>query len=83
MAKPVVVTTVANQSGPVEQDKTGIIVADNKPEALAKAISYLLSNETLAKDMGERGRQVVEQHYTWLRHAEAVRDIFEKVADRG
>jgi starch synthase len=81
-AKPVVVTAVANQSGPVEHDKTGIIVADNKPEALAKAISYLLSNETLAKTMGEKGRLAVEEHHTWLRHAEAVRDIFQNVVSQ-
>ncbi|MCH8868551.1 MAG: glycosyltransferase family 4 protein [Chloroflexi bacterium] len=78
-AKPVVVTAVANRSGLIEHGRTGLVVAEDGPEALAVAINCLLKDPARAKAMGERGRKVVEANHTWQRHAQAIKEIFQKV----
>jgi len=64
MAKPVISTKVIGPSQIIENGKNGLLVEPNNPEKLAKAISSLISNRTLAKKMGLYGREIVEKKYS-------------------
>jgi len=59
---------IAARGGAVEEivrDRLdGLIVEKGNPVALAQAISTLIENEDMANDMGEKGRQRVEELFT-------------------
>lgn len=45
----------------------GILVDPRDPSAIADVIRYLLTHDTEAEAMGDRGRQAVEEHFNWSR----------------
>lgn len=53
--KPVIVTHTGALSEYVEHGGTGYVVEPNHPVSLSRHLQHLLSNETLAKQMGEKG----------------------------
>jgi len=55
--KPVISTNVPPMPEVIQNDKTGILVCPKDPEALAKAITRLLSNSKLRHQFGEAGRK--------------------------
>jgi glycosyltransferase involved in cell wall biosynthesis len=61
------VTVVASRVGglpeAVEQERTGLLVA-NDPQEFAGAIRRLQDDPELAREMGRRGRERVEKHFT-------------------
>lgn len=81
-AKPVVVTAVANLGGTIEHGVAGLVIENDEPKVFAEAINSMLADPAKSNTMGREGRLAVEEHYTWLRHAEAVRDIFQNVVSR-
>lgn len=58
---PVVSTSVGSITGVVEDGVNGILVPPDSPEALASALSKILTAEDGAEAMGARGRQAVEE----------------------
>ena len=54
---PVVATNVGGNAEAVDHGVTGFIIPPEDPHALAAATSHLLSNPTLAAQMGAAGRQ--------------------------
>jgi glycosyltransferase involved in cell wall biosynthesis len=57
MAKPSVCTAVSGADVAIEQGKTGFIVPIRNPKRLAEAITTLITNPTLAREMGMTARQ--------------------------
>jgi lipopolysaccharide/colanic/teichoic acid biosynthesis glycosyltransferase len=55
--KPVVATNIRGCREEVVPDLTGVLVPVKEPEALATAITSLLSNPDLARQMGDEGRR--------------------------
>ena len=49
----------------IRDGETGILVPPENPEALAEALVHLLSNEALARAMGEAARQRMLKRFTW------------------
>ncbi|RJS69269.1 glycosyltransferase family 1 protein [ANME-2 cluster archaeon] len=49
------------------------------PESIAWCINYMLDNPDLMKEMGENGKNKVEQFYTWDYIAKKTFDVYEKV----
>lgn len=49
----------------IEDNECGICVDGSKPEAIAKAISYLKENPQEIKRMGENGKRMVKEKYNW------------------
>jgi colanic acid biosynthesis glycosyl transferase WcaI len=49
----------------VKEAKAGIVVPPDDPQALATAISELLRNRALLKELATNGRRFVEEHYEW------------------
>ncbi|WP_330986130.1 MULTISPECIES: glycosyltransferase family 4 protein [Enterobacterales] len=62
---PVITTRVGHLSEIVDDEKTGLLVEPDDPLALCTAIERLLDDTTLARKLGNAGRQQVEQTQSW------------------
>lgn len=63
--KPVVVTNVGGIRDTIIPEKTGFLVPEKNPEALAQAILTLLANPKLAAEMGQLGKLDVKNRFSW------------------
>ena len=61
---PVVATDVGGNAEAVEDAVSGFIVPSEDPVALSEAISWLISNPSQARAMGEAGRNLVIEKFT-------------------
>jgi len=74
---PVIITGKCNFPE-VEKNKAGIIInGDVNP--LAKALDNLLNNPYLCKEMGENGRKLVREKFTWDKIANQMINLYEKI----
>lgn len=83
LGKPVVATFVDGCDEAIIDRETGFLVPPANPEAMAKAIKSLLKNPELAKQMGERGRQRVEEHFSMERHQRVLAEIYSELLRGG
>lgn len=63
----------------VERHQCGFCVSPYDPTAVADALAYLIDHPDEARQMGERGRAAVEQHYNWTTEAEKLRAFYRVV----
>lgn len=63
--KPVIVSDADGLTEVVLNNKTGIIVSKNDPEAAAEALLSLIENADLRIELGLAGQQHVLKNYTW------------------
>lgn len=63
-ALPVVATNVGGNAEAVKDGVSGFVVPSDDPAALSAAIIRLLSDPSLAKAMGEAGKDLVAQNFT-------------------
>jgi glycosyltransferase involved in cell wall biosynthesis len=49
----------------LEDQKIGLCVDPENPKAIAEAIEYLRSNPEIAREMGERGKQLILEKFNW------------------
>ncbi|MDA8087543.1 MAG: glycosyltransferase, partial [Nitrospiraceae bacterium] len=78
---PVVATRAGGIPEAVEDGKSGILVPVGDHRQLANAIEYLLMNDSAAKRMGSRGRQIVETRFTWQVNSEKMSKLYREVMD--
>jgi len=57
----------------------GLVFPERDAKALADALLALRADPERAQEMGRIGRRQVEQHYTWARVAERMREIYSSV----
>lgn len=77
--KPVISTNLPTGVPWVNQHgRTGYCVAPGDPRELAEAIGLLLSSSDLRQEMGEAGRARVEQHFTSVKMAEAMLQVYQE-----
>lgn len=50
----------------IESTGCGLLVDSLDPKSIADAISYILTHDEEAEEMGRRGRAAVEQQFNWL-----------------
>jgi glycosyltransferase involved in cell wall biosynthesis len=62
----------------IDHEATGLLVSPRSPAELTSAMNRLLDEPALARAMGERGRQKVQERFGWDR---AVRLMLERMAD--
>lgn len=62
---PTVATQVGGMPDIVVPHETGLLVAPDRPEALAVAINTLLANDSLREHMGKKGRSRAVDVFSW------------------
>ena len=62
---PVVATSVSGNLDVLTSGKDGILVPLKSPMKMAEAVSRLLDDENLRKDLGENARKTIEERFTW------------------
>ncbi len=77
--KPVIGSRVGGIKYVVRDGETGLLVPPGDPEALADAIRRLIEDPEKAEVMGQNGRKMVEENYTWKRSSRITEKIFQEV----
>jgi glycosyltransferase involved in cell wall biosynthesis len=77
---PVVSTYSGGIPKIVEDGRTGILVTRGNAEELALAIRKVIDDPTLARAMGEAGRQRALERFTWEASARHLADLIENVS---
>lgn len=62
---PVVATAVSGNLDVIENFKNGLLVPPHSPIEMAKAISILLNDTNLRRDIGKAARKTIENKYTF------------------
>ncbi len=65
MGKPVVISNTPLWQEIIQETRCGLAVDPLNPEAVEAAVLRLLKDETLCREMGERGREAVLGKYNW------------------
>jgi L-malate glycosyltransferase len=78
-ARPVVSTDVGGAREAVVDGQTGYLVRSDDDDAMAHRVTYLLSQPALAREMGKRGRQIVEQKFSCKRQLERTQQLYDRL----
>lgn len=78
--KAVVATNVGALPEVIRDGQTGLLV-DLRPDAIADAVSKLLSEDDVRTEMGEQGRAYVEQRFTFDRMVRRFEDVYAAAID--
>jgi L-malate glycosyltransferase len=79
-SKPIVATLAGGIPEVVEDRVTGLLVAPKDPEALARAIVALLTNETLRLQYGAAGLKRARERYSSDRMVRDTLDVYKRLA---
>jgi len=73
---PSISTSVAGIPDLIEHMKTGLLIAEQDADALAKAIKLLIDDASLRKDLSKSGRQIVEQKFNLETCLDPLAEVF-------
>lgn len=79
LARPVVATSVGGVPSVVRDGETGLLVPPGDPEALARGLTSLLDNHDLSADLGRKGADLVQSHYSLEAMVRATEAIYDEV----
>lgn len=79
MKLPVVGSNIGGIPEWLHHNEWGYLVAPRDIDALADRILFLLNNEDIAKEMGERGRRFVLQEYSTDKYLRSLLNLLESV----
>ncbi|MDG5499208.1 glycosyltransferase family 4 protein [Marinobacter sp. BGYM27] len=65
----------------IEGNQCGICVDPLDPEAIAKAVDYLVANPEEAERMGRNGQKAVQEHYNWGAEEKKLFDFYNSLAE--
>jgi colanic acid/amylovoran biosynthesis glycosyltransferase len=83
MSVPVVGTRNGGISETLEEGRTGFLVDQDSPSALAAALTPLLNNESLNRSFGQRARGFVCDRFDIDRCYRSLEDIYDRIEGRG
>ncbi|WP_445506632.1 glycosyltransferase [Niallia sp. 03190] len=78
-AKPTIVSNTGGLKGIVDHKKTGILIDPGNVNDLIEAIQFLLENKREAKEIGNNGRKLVEQLFSWNRVGDETKRVFDEL----
>ncbi len=78
---PVIVTKGVGIAPDIEESKSGIVIEKNEKQ-LAKAILGLLRDDDLRKALGERGKKLAEEKYSWPNIAKKWMEEYSSMSSR-
>lgn len=76
---PVVTTDIVGVAQDLKQIKGGIVIPPRDTHKLADAITQILSDAEMQKEMGQRGRKLVEEKYTWKGVASSMEKVYKEI----
>lgn len=79
---PIVTTDCVGLYPDIAEYKSGI-VAGCEPDAIADAMSVLLDNGDLRRQMGENGKRLVRDRFTWDTVADRMIRVYEDILKKG
>jgi glycosyltransferase involved in cell wall biosynthesis len=79
---PVITTEIVGVAQDLTRIKGGIVVPPKDVEKLADALLEILDDQKLQKEMGRRGRKLVEEKYTWKSVATSMEKIYKNIASK-
>jgi glycosyltransferase involved in cell wall biosynthesis len=77
--KPIVATNVGAHAEIIETGVSGLIVEPNDPAALSDAIKKILSNDELAKQVGQNGYQRYTENYTMDTYCDKLESVYSEL----
>ena len=79
---PVLASNVGGIPEMIVDGETGILISPHDAEKLGKTLDYLLDDPERLREMGAAGHQrLLDQGWTWQRHAERLTGIHREVMD--
>ena len=77
--RPVIATKVGGVPEAVVDGKTGILLEPRNPIALAQAMTRLAHDKDLRSKMGNNGRQIVMQKFSWDKNIENLINLYKSI----
>jgi glycosyltransferase involved in cell wall biosynthesis len=62
---PIIATNVRGNRDLISPGKNGILVSPRSPKEMADAISMLLNDDEMRKELGKNARKTIEEKFTW------------------
>ncbi len=78
--KPVIGSNLGGIIDIIKDGKTGLLVKEKDPKALAQAISQILENESLAQRLAETGYQYAQEHYGWDSIISQLKNLYNSIS---
>ncbi|WP_424003986.1 glycosyltransferase family 4 protein [Haloarcula salina] len=78
---PMVVTDISGAREMVRDGEEGYVVPIESADAIAESVCTLLADDDLAKQIGRRARERVEEKYDWRQIAEEYLDVYRSLVD--
>ncbi|OGC14600.1 hypothetical protein A3J90_03345 [candidate division WOR-1 bacterium RIFOXYC2_FULL_37_10] len=78
----VIASDIPGPNAVMSPGETGMLVPKQDPAALAAAIKEILANPEKAKEMGRKGRELVEKKYDWSVIGDIVLNIYKQAAQK-
>ena len=72
---PVVSTRHAGIPDVVIENETGLLVDENNIEEMASYMLKLVENRDLAESMGQKGKAMIQDHFTMEKHLETINNL--------
>lgn len=79
---PVITTEIVGVAEDLAQVEGGMVVPPKDVHKLADAILEVLEDVQLQKDMGDRGRKLVEEKYTWKSVASSMEKVYKNILSK-
>lgn len=79
---PVIASDFEMWKSLVLDNNCGVMVNPIDPKAIADKINYLLSNPSIAKEMGQNGYQAVHEKYSWETQAIKLNSFYTKILNK-
>lgn len=76
---PAIITNVGGISKVCTNKENALITPPKNPKKIAEAMLTLMKDKKLRQKLGENGRRLVEEKYTWEKIAKKVEKIYEEV----
>lgn len=77
---PVIISDTLQCSELVREHDCGIVVDPSDPDAVARAMVFLIDHPGTAQAMGERGRSLVTERYQWKSEASKLTRLYAEIA---
>ncbi len=79
LAKPIVGTNSGGTPEIIQDKETGLLFLPKDPKSLFEAIRVLLNDRELAKDMGKKARERVEECFTIEEHVRKTEKVYQEL----